>query len=47
MREREKNRYTGLVLFSLFTLLLFILLLVIGSFYDENITTSLYNPSTL
>ena len=46
MREREKSRYTGLVLFCLFTLLLFILLLVIGSFYDENIATSLYNPGT-
>ena len=46
MRERERNRNIGLISFSLFTLLLFILLLAIGSFYDENIASSLYSPNT-
>lgn len=46
MHERVRNRNTGLVVFNLLTLLLFILLLVIGSLCDEKIATSLYSPNT-
>ena len=46
MYVKEQNRYKGLIIFNLSTLLLFILLFVAGSLWDESIASTLYHPNT-
>ena len=42
----KRSNYFGLLLFGIFLLLLFGLLFVIGTFFDESIAIHLYSPDS-